>query len=83
MSKVDPCLFFFKKVIVLSYVDDCLLFAKDQGSIDSLIQSFKDDGDKYNWEMTSKKGRISEYLSIKINNLADGGYKLTQPGLIP
>ena len=32
--------------------------------------------------MTIEERGISEYLGIKINYLADGGYKLTQPGLI-
>ena len=32
--------------------------------------------------MTVEEGGISEYLGIKINNLSDGSFKLTQPGLI-
>ena len=32
--------------------------------------------------MTIEERGILEYLGIKINNLADGSYKLTQPGLI-
>jgi hypothetical protein len=55
VSRVDPCLFHSKKVIVVSYVDDCLLFAKDKADIDALIQSFKDDGDEFNWEMKVEK----------------------------
>ena len=82
MSKVDPCLFFSKKVIVLSYVDDCLIFAKHEKDIQALIKSFQDDGNEYNWEMTVEKGGISEHLGIKILNLPEGAYKLTQPGLI-
>ena len=82
MSKVDPCLFLSKKVIVLCYVDDCLIFAWKQKDIKALIQSFKDDGDKFNWEMKVDEGGILEYLGIKIQNLPDGAYKLTQPGLV-
>ena len=82
LSKVDPCLFFSKKVIVVSYVDDCILFAKCKADIDALIQSFKDDGDKYNWEMTVEEGGISKYLGIKIHNLPGGAFKFMQPGLV-
>ena len=82
MSKVDSCLFFSNKVIVLSYVDDCLLFAKCKKDINTLIKSFQDDGDKFNWKMTIEQGGISEYLGIKIQNLLGGAYKLTQPGLL-
>ena len=53
-SQIDPCLFISKKVIVVAYVDDCLFFAKDRADIDQLIQSFKDDGDEYNWELKSE-----------------------------
>ena len=50
--KADPCLFISKKVICICYVDDCLWFAKDSKDIDSVLESFEKDGDKYNWEMT-------------------------------
>eukprot|EP00957_Ditylum_brightwellii_P167565 12756344-Ditylum_brightwellii.AAC.1 len=79
--KADPCLFISKKVICICYVDDCLWFAKKSKDIDDVLQSFKDDGDKYNWEM--KEGiSVEEFLGIKIDPTGDGGYKLTQTGLI-
>ena len=81
-SKVDPCMFLSKKVIILAYVDDCLLFAKNKKDLDDLIQSFEDDGDKFNWEMTIEEGDVSEHLGIKIHPLENGGYKFTQPGLV-
>eukprot|EP00957_Ditylum_brightwellii_P031266 2370203-Ditylum_brightwellii.AAC.1 len=48
----DPCLFISKKVVRIVYVDDCLWFARDIKDIDAVLKSFKEDGDKYNWEMT-------------------------------
>ena len=83
-SKVDPCLFLSKKVIVICYVDDCLFFAKNKKDIDKLLASFKSDGDDYNWEMTVG-GSVEEYLGIKIEAVKVEGqtaYKFTQPGLI-
>ena len=32
-SKVDPCVFIGKYVIVLVYVDDCLIFSRDKDKI--------------------------------------------------
>ena len=46
-----------------------------------MLQSFKDDGDKYNWEMT-KGGTVEEFLGIQVDPTSDGGFKLTQTGLI-
>ena len=43
----DKCLFISSKVICISYVDDCLWFARDIKHIDEVFKSFLDDGDKY------------------------------------
>eukprot|EP00957_Ditylum_brightwellii_P195588 14903108-Ditylum_brightwellii.AAC.1 len=79
--KADPYLFIFKKVVCIMYVDDCLWFARDSKYIDAVLKSSKEDGDKYNWEMT-KGGSVEEVLGIKVNSLGDSAYKLTQEGLI-
>ena len=75
--KADPCLFISKKVICICYVDDCLWFAKDSKDINAVLQSFKDDGDKYNWEMT-EGGNVEKFLGIQVDPTSDGGFKLTQ-----
>eukprot|EP00957_Ditylum_brightwellii_P006810 516140-Ditylum_brightwellii.AAC.1 len=46
--KADPYLFISKKVICICYVDNCLWFATEAKAIDAVLQSFKEDGDKYN-----------------------------------
>jgi hypothetical protein len=40
-SELDPCLFIGKNVIVVVYVDDLLLFSKDDAEFDRLIASIK------------------------------------------
>ena len=83
-SKVDPCLFLSKKIIVICYVDDCLIFAKDQKDIDDLLESFKKDGDELNWEMTVG-GTVEEFLGLNFEEIKVGEeihYKSSQPGLI-
>jgi hypothetical protein len=37
-SKTDSCLFIKQDCILVIYVDDCLIFAKDNSTIDNLIQ---------------------------------------------
>eukprot|EP00957_Ditylum_brightwellii_P010418 788061-Ditylum_brightwellii.AAC.1 len=53
----------------------------DSKDIDTVLKSFKEDEDKYNWEMT-EGGSMKEFLGSKANSLGDGAYKLTQEGLI-
>ena len=76
----DPCMFVSDKTICIIYVDDDLWAAKDDKTIDDILQSFKDDGNKFNWEMTESLS-LEEYLGLKVKRL-DQGYELTQPGLI-
>lgn len=80
-SKVDPCVFIRPDCIFCVWVDDALIFARNRSVIDELLQSFIDDGDKYNWEHT-EEGSVTEYLGIDFSRLHDGGWKLTQTGLI-
>ena len=80
-SVVDPCLFISSKVICISYVDDCLWFYRNQKDMDDLLESFRNDGDEYNWEMRVE-GSVKEFLGIEVKSHGKGGYKLTQTGLI-
>ena len=43
-SKFDPCLFISDKVICVTYVDDCLFFARDENDIDDVINGIKNSG---------------------------------------
>ena len=73
-------MFVSDKAICIIYVDDVLWAAKDDKTINDILQSFKDDGNKFNWEMTESLS-LEEYLGLKVKRL-DQGYELTQPGLI-
>ena len=42
-SRVDPCVFLRADSIVLCYVDDCIIIAKENHIIDDLVTSFKID----------------------------------------
>ena len=74
-SQVDPCLFISKTVIVVAYVDDCLIFSKNKSDIDKLIRSFKEDGDEFNWEMKVNK-MVHEFLGIEVITLPDGAVQV-------
>jgi hypothetical protein len=42
-SKLDPCLFLRKDMIIVLYTDDCLLYARDTTYIDSFVKTLRDD----------------------------------------
>ena len=74
-SSADPCAFYKKGIIVLFYVDDCLLFAQEQKDIDELIVSLQQD---FN---CTDKGEADRYLGVKIKS-EDRKMTLKQPQLI-
>ena len=56
-SKVDPCVFIGYYIIVLVYVDNCLIFLRDKDKVNQLIEKIKnrekldltDEGDFYKY----------------------------------
>ena len=44
---MDPCVFYRHDSIILIYVDDCVIVAKDSRTIDELVQSLKNGSENY------------------------------------
>jgi hypothetical protein len=61
---------------LLAYIDDCLLFAKTNDVLDSVLASLEKD-----FVLTSE-GTVGAYLGIDIHRTTDGYLELIQPGLI-
>ena len=40
-SGIDPCLFLLKDAIVITYVDDCLIFSDNKRKIDAILDKFR------------------------------------------
>jgi hypothetical protein len=78
-SSVDPCVFFSKDCIVLTYVDDCIIVAKSMNCIDELITSMHG-GDK-NFALQDE-GSIDKYLGMNIRQIDKDSFELLQPFLI-
>ena len=38
---VDPCLFFWKEVVIVVYVDDCLIFSPKKEHVDELAKELQ------------------------------------------
>ena len=75
-SKVDPCLFYKKNLILVIYVDDCILFSPDAKEVDAFIEDMKKD---YTLE---DEGDINAYLGINVTRPTKDTIKLNQPALI-
>jgi hypothetical protein len=81
-SELDPCLFIWNDIICSCYADDLFFFYRDHTDFWKIIQSFIDNGNKFNWEHTVE-GEVKSFLDITINqNSETGSFKFTQYGLI-
>jgi len=75
-SSIDPCLFIRANCIIVVYVDDCLLFAKMDEILDSVVSSLQSE-----FNLTSE-GDVGAFLGFDIQRNNDGYLELVQPGLI-
>ena len=75
-SENDPCLFMKDDMLVVVYVDDCLIFAKNGKDVNDFIAAMRDAKFKMTDEDT-----VDNFLGIFIEEVEDG-YILNQPGLI-
>ena len=84
-SKNDSCLFINKETgcMLLAYVDDCILFHKAEGTIDSVIDSVRNPKEKYLEKfILNVEDDYAGFLGIDIKRKDDGTIELVQKGLI-
>jgi hypothetical protein len=75
-SKIDECVFYYNKSILLVYVDDSILMGPDEQELKYLMKCMKKNFEK------EEEGDIYDYLGIQIGMNDDGSMVLTQPQLI-
>ena len=75
-SKVDECVFYKSKSIILIYVDDVILVGPDDQEIDDIVKimagTFK----------ITDEGTLADYLGVKIRRDEQGNMTLTQEHMI-
>ena len=87
-SSFDPCLFKSLTVMILTYVDDCIFFARKEESIDTIIDLLKNgkkpDGSNGTIYLLEVEGDYAGFLGIDISKstAVDGALELLQTGLI-
>ena len=79
VSLADPCVFIKHDMVVLVYVDNCILTGKNSTIIESFID-FLQHGDE-NFDFT-EKGSMDRYLGVGIQRLENKEFILRQPFLI-
>ncbi len=78
LSDYDPCIYVNDDMVVVTYVDDCLFFGRDQAKIDDMINKLKSDG----FALTIEDD-VYAFLGVELNrNEATGEVELRQKGLI-
>jgi len=78
-SAIDPCLYLKKGMIVLTYVDDCIIVGNDMKDIDAFIYSMQHGPENF---ILTDEGDIDKFLGIEIKHRGLGEFELAQPFLI-
>ena len=84
-SEGDPCLFMNKETgcIILTYVDDCILFHKDEAVIDAMLKDLENPSDTTLHSFGIKvESDYAGFLGIDIHHHDNGRIELIQTGLI-
>ena len=79
-SVADACVFLGKSLIVLVYVDDCIVFQKKgSNEADELIRKLQEGEEKFTF---TDDDNLEKYLGVDVKRKKDGTIELTQPHLI-
>ena len=75
-SKIDQCLFLHHDCLLVVYVDDCLLLARENATLDAVLARLCT-----TFELNDE-GDVGAYLGLDVSKKSAGQFELTQPGLI-
>ena len=71
-SELDPCLFIRQDCIIVLYVDDAIILARDDTTLEKVQQELRDNGYNFNQD-----GDFKSYLGVQLDTLKDGSLKLS------
>ncbi len=79
-SMSNPCVFLCDDLIVLVYVDDCILLSKNPDAIKNFITSLEQGPEQF---VFTDEGTLQRYLGVEVEKSPDGhGFSMMQPFLI-
>ena len=74
--KADPCVLMKKGMIILTYVDDCILIENKKETLDQFIHSLANGIEEFEF---TDEGAIDKYLGVEIEQLKGKEFILRQP----
>jgi hypothetical protein len=75
-SQIDSCLYYKKGMIVLTYVDDCIIVGNKMKEIDEFVTSMQNGPENF---VLTDEGDIDKFLGIEIEHLDDKRFELKLP----
>jgi hypothetical protein len=78
-SAINPCLYFEKGMIIITYVDDFIIVSNSMKDINTFVTSVKDGPKEY---ILTDEGDIHKFLGIEIKEITRNKFELSQPFLI-
>ena len=78
-SKWDPCLYYQRKVSLLEYIDDCVMFSPMEKELNKVMEEMRNSSRKFKVE---DLGNAKDFLGIQVCKYKDRTIELTQPKLI-
>jgi hypothetical protein len=74
-SKLDECVFYYRKTIFLVYTDDTILLGPDKEEIEKILKILSK-----NFKVEDQ-GTLNDYLGVNIERRKDGKLEMMQPTL--
>ena len=78
-SVIDECVFYSEGAVILTYVDDCIIFGDSDKRVDEVIQSLHEGSENFDF---TDEGNVDKYLGVEVKELGDDTFELSQPHLI-
>lgn len=78
-SKIDPCVYLKNGMIVLCYVDDCIIIGNKMKDINDFVYSMQNGPENF---VLTDEGNIDKFLGIEIKDRGLGEFEMCQPHLI-
>jgi hypothetical protein len=78
-SEINPCLYLKENMVLLIYLDDCIIISPLKESINRLILSMQSSPE--NFKLTDE-GDVNKFWGVVITRLDDNSFELSQPFLI-
>ncbi len=78
-SKINPCLYLKENMVLLTYINYCIIISPSKASINRLILSMQSGPEIFK---LTDEGDVNKFLGIEIMRLDGNSFELSQPFLI-